>query len=184
MIEVEIKIMVDPDNTEKELINNGFLKDTQVRETDIYFDNAEGDIRDNDTALRIRAVEYIGSGSAMSYITFKGKRCDDISMTRPEYETFVEHPDEMMKILESLGYKPIEPAVVKNRIVYVKGSITACLDKVEGLGDFLELETITNRDTKNVALDRLWEMLEALGYDRKDTTTVSYLTMLQNRLLK
>ncbi|MCR5603675.1 MAG: hypothetical protein K6G27_08240, partial [Lachnospiraceae bacterium] len=59
-----------------------------------------------------------------------------------------------------------------------------CLDKVEGLGDFLELETITNRDTKNVALDRLWEMLEALGYDRKDTTTASYLAMLQNRLLK
>ncbi len=182
MIEVEIKIRVDLGNTEKELINNGFLRDTRVRETDIYFDNATGDIRNKDTALRIRTVENIDSGSSMSYITFKGKRCDDVSMTRPEYETSVLHPVEMIKILESLGYKPVEPAVFKDRTVYVKESITACLDRVEGLGDFLELEIITDKDTANVALDRLWEMLETLGYDRKDTITVSYLTMLQDRL--
>ena len=182
MIEVEIKIRVDLDNTEKALINNGFTRDTRVKETDIYFDNTAGDIRNNDTALRIRSVEYADSDSSMSYITFKGRRCDDVSMTRPEYETSFKHPAEMTKILDSLGYKPVDPAVIKDRIVYVKGSITACLDRVKGLGDFLELEIITGKDSKNVALDRLWEMLEALGYDRKDTTTVSYLTMLQDSL--
>ena len=102
-------------------------------------------------------------------------------MTRPEYETSFEHPAEMIKILKSLGYKPVEPEVTKDRTVYVNGSITACLDRVEGLGDFLELEIITGRDTKNDALDRLWTMLEILGYNRDDTTTVSYLSMLQNR---
>ena len=102
-------------------------------------------------------------------------------MTRPEYETSVEHPAEMIKILESLGYKPVEPIVIKDRTVYVNDNITACLDRVEGLGDFLELEIITDKDTKNDALDRLWVMLELLGYNKDDTTTVSYLTMLQNR---
>ena len=181
MIEVEIKIRANLDEVEKKLINNGFSLDTPVRETDMYFDNTTGDIRGNDTALRIRTVEYPESDSSMSFITFKGKRCDDVSMTRPEYETSVEHPAEMIKILESLGYKPVEPIVIKARTVYVNGSITACLDRVEGLGDFLELEIITGKDTKNDALDRLWTMLEALGYNRDDTTTVSYLTMLQNR---
>ena len=181
MIEVEIKIRADLDEVEKRLVNHGFSLDTPVRETDIYFDNATGDIRGNDTALRIRTVEYPGSDSYMSFITFKGKRCDDVSMTRPEYETSVEHLAEMIKILESLGYKPVEPIVIKDRTVYVNDNITACLDRVEGLGDFLELEIITDKDTKNDALDRLWTMLEALGYNRDDTTTVSYLTMLQNR---
>ena len=181
MIEVEIKIRANLDEAEKRLINNGFLKDTKVRETDIYFDNTAGDIRGNDTALRIRTVEYSDSESSMSYITFKGKRYDDVSMTRPEYETSFEHPAEMIKILKSLGYKPVEPKVTKDRTVCVNGSITACLDRVEGLGDFLELEIITGKDTKNDALDRLWTMLEILGYNRDDTTTVSYLSMLQNR---
>ncbi len=178
MIEVEIKIRVDLDEAEKRLKNNGFSLDTQVKETDIYFDNDTGDIRGNDTALRIRTVEHSDSGSSTSYITFKGNRCDDVSMTRPEYETYVGHSTEMVKILESLGYKPVEPAVVKDRIVYVNGSITACIDRVEGLGGFLELEVMTNKDTKDAALNRLWAMLEALGYNRSDTTTVSYLTML------
>ena len=181
MIEVEIKIRADLDEVEKRLVNHGFSLDTPVRETDIYFDNTTGDIRGNDTALRIRTVEYPGSDSYMSFITFKGKRCDDVSMTRPEYETSVEHPAEMIKIFELLGYNPVEPIVIKDRTVYVNGSITACLDRVEGLGDFLELEIITDKDTKNDALNRLWAMLEALGYNRDDTTTVSYLTMLQNR---
>ena len=79
MIEVEIKIRADLDEVEKRLVNHGFSLDTPVRETDIYFDNATGDIRGNDTALRIRTVEYPGSDSYMSFITFKGKRCDDVS---------------------------------------------------------------------------------------------------------
>lgn len=182
MIEVEIKIRVDICEAANKLKNVGFSKDTQVRETDNYFDNIAGDIRGNDTALRIRTVEYPESDSSKSYITFKGKRCDDVSMTRPEYETYVKHPAEMIKILESLGYKPVEPEVIKDRTIYVNGSVTACLDRVEGLGDFLELEIITDIDSRNDALDRLWKMLELLGYDRDDTTTMSYLTMLQNRL--
>ena len=132
--------------------------------------------------IKIRTIEYPDLGTTESYITFKGSRCDDVSMTRPEYETLVEGPDEMKMILRALGYEPVEPAVIKERTLYVKGSVSACLDRVEGLGDFLELEIMSESESKDDALDHLWEMLGLLGYSRNDTITVSYLTMLQRNL--
>lgn len=180
MIEVEIKIRVDLEDAGQRLINNGFERDEHIRESDTYYDNAAGDIRNKDTALRLRTVEHPDSGSSGSYLTFKGNRFDNVSMTRPEYESFVEQPEEIRLILGSLGYEPVRPAVVKERIIYVKGNVSACLDRVEGLGDFLELEIISDAETKDAALVRLWEELEILGYDRNDTTVLSYLAMLQN----
>ncbi|MCR4658321.1 MAG: class IV adenylate cyclase [Lachnospiraceae bacterium] len=180
MIEVEIKIRADLEDAGQRLLNNGFEKDEYIKESDIYYDNAAGDIRRNDTALRIRTVEYPDSGSSGSYLTFKGNRFDNVSMTRPEYESFVERPEEIRHILGSLGYEPVKPAVNKERTIYVKGTVSACLDRVEGLGNFLELEIITDTETKDAALARLWEELEALGYDRNGTTALSYLSMLQN----
>lgn len=181
MIEVEIKIQTEQTTAEQRLLVNGFEKNECAKETDTYYDNAAGDIRGNDTSLRIRTVDYPDSSLSRSYITFKGNRCDDVSMTRPEYESLIERPDEIKMILKSLGYEPVEPAVIKERSLYVKGSISACLDKVEGLGEFLELEIISENESKDDALVRLWETLELLGYDRDDTITVSYLSMLQNK---
>ncbi len=181
MIEVEIKIRADLEIAKQRLIKSGFEKDAHVRESDTYYDNAAGDIRGNDTALRIRTVEYPDLGTSESYITFKGNRCDDVSMTRPEYESLIKGPDEIKMILKALGYEPVEPAVIKERTLYVKGSVSACLDRVEELGDFLELEIMSESESKDEALDHLWEMLGLLGYNREDTITVSYLTMLQRK---
>lgn len=178
MIEVEIKIRTDLETARQKLIENGFEYDYHVIESDTYYDNDAGDIRGNDTALRIRTVDFPDSGKSESYITFKGNRCDDISMTRPEYESPVGSADDVMRILISLGYKPVEPIVKKERTSYKKGSISACLDRVDGLGDFLELEIMAEDGAKDEALDGLWEMLEILGYKKEDTTNISYLTML------
>ena len=179
MIEVEIKIRTDLESAELKLMNNGFEPDVHVKETDIYFDNVNGDIRGNDTALRIRTIKYPDSAISRSYITYKGNRFDDVSMTRPEYESSISNADDVARILEALGYSPVKPTVIKERSRYVKEDISACLDRVEGLGDFLELEILTDEDTKDAALARLWKTLELLGYDRSETTTVSYLSMLQ-----
>lgn len=181
MIEVEIKIQTDLDTARKRLIENGFEYDDHVRESDTYYDNVEENIRRNDTALRIRMIDFLDSDHSRSYITFKGNRCDDISMTRPEYESLIESPDDVMMILMALGYKPVEPKVIKERTLYVNGSISACLDRVEGLGDFLELEIITGKESKDEALTKLWKMLDILGYKREDTSTISYLSMLQKQ---
>ena len=60
--------------------------------------------------------------------------------------------------------------------------MTACLDSVHGLGDFLELEVLTDREEKRKqALGRIEDILEKLGYKISNTVRTSYLSMLQNQ---
>lgn len=58
--------------------------------------------------------------------------------------------------------------------------MTACLDQVEDLGTFLELEIIVeNNDEKEQALSVLLDLIKRLGYKKEDLIRRSYLSMLQ-----
>lgn len=69
--------------------------------------------------------------------------------------------------------------VEKLRQYYHRDNITACVDAVTNLGDYLELEIIVDEETKReAALDQLEQTLHTLGYSMQDTTRTSYLSML------
>ena len=60
------------------------------------------------------------------------------------------------------------------------GSVTACLDYVHGLGEFLELEVlVSSEEEKDAALTQIENILNSLGYQISDTVRTSYLSMLQ-----
>ncbi|MFQ9748889.1 MAG: class IV adenylate cyclase [Anaerobutyricum soehngenii] len=73
----------------------------------------------------------------------KGRKLDTVSTTRKELETRIDDAETTREILISLGYKRLYP-VTKLRQYYHKGMMTACVDQVEGLGSFLELEILVN----------------------------------------
>ena len=182
MIEVEIKIAVNNMfELENELKREGFVKADLVRETDIYFDNEAGSFRKSDKALRIRQCENMVSNEIISCITYKGPKLDHISMTRKEVEMRIEDAAAGKEILKELGYLPVQP-VVKLRQYFQKENMTACLDQVEGLGDFLELEMIVEGDgEREEALAEIVKMLNVLGYGKEDIIRTSYLSMLQRK---
>ena len=64
-------------------------------------------------------------------------------------------------------------------------SITACVDAVTNLGDYLELEIIVDEEEKReAALDQLEQILHTLGYSMQDTTRTSYLSMFLKKKKK
>lgn len=181
MIEAEMKCKIrDKDAVFRKLLSLGFQEDFHVKETDTYFDNEQGVIRNGDSALRIRETIDLSDGRRLSMITFKGKKMDLTSMTRPEFETEVESADTMEAILNALGYRKVQPVVVKERTQFSLEEMHACLDTVEGLGDFLELEVMVETESeRDDTLIRIEDMLETLGFSLPDTTTTSYLSQLQ-----
>ncbi|MDO4492109.1 MAG: class IV adenylate cyclase [Lachnospiraceae bacterium] len=194
MIEVEIKLKVSsPEVVEQQLRQLGFAYHAAYLQEDSYYDNRDGLIRSDGQALRLRTITACGDGKPSSHtcITFKGKKLDTVSMTRQELETEVGDRFVLDRILQALGYQVIPPSVVKHRKEYVRSgfhlpddnrtqiTMNACLDQVDGLGDFLELEMMTDEDERGMALDCIEEMLHKLGYSICDTTTSSYLSMLQ-----
>lgn len=183
MIEVEVKLPAADLNMIKEkLLKTGFIETAFIEEHDTYFDNEQGDIRANGEALRVRETKDHLTGKSRAQINFKGKKLDARTMTREELETGVENGAVCRMILQAIGYMPAEPEVIKDRTMLQKESVTACLDKVHGLGGFLELEILADsEEKKDAALGKIEDILNSLGYQISDTVRMSYLSMLQNR---
>ncbi len=190
MIEVEIKLPVKSiEEVKAVLLENGFHKDKHIREHDIYFDG-ERHIKDHGEALRIRETTNAETGGTAAQMNFKGQKMDRITMTRRELEMEIGCAEIGINILKAIGFFPVIPEVVKDREMLVCNDITACLDRVKGLGDFLELEILTEEEPLTSgqhgeesikAKKRIEKILHKLGYTMEDTVSVSYLSMLQDK---
>ena len=183
MIEVEIKIPVSDLEREKEgLQRMGFVHEQSLIERDTYFDGGVCGIRKSGQALRVRQIIHCDTGEKISEINFKGKKMDSVSMSRPEYETTVGNGEIAKKIFEAAGFFPVKPVVVKKREMLLCGEMRACLDEVEGLGTFLELEIMAEDESGRApALKKIERILKELGHGMEETTRVSYLTQLLMR---
>lgn len=180
--EIEIKIPVaEPEAVEKRLLAQGFRKTGCIREEDMYYNSTHHDVREHDEALRIRKSTDLLTGRERAQVNFKGKKIDRASMSRSEYETEIGSPDQMEKILSGIGFEPVA-GVCKVRQYLTRGKMTACLDQVENLGDFLELEMLAeDRFLCKKYLDIMQALLEKLGLSMADTVRVSYLGMIMEK---
>ena len=180
--EIEIKIPIeDPERIMKSLVARGFQKNQKVIEEDMYYNSEYHDVRRYDEALRIRKTRDLLTGKTRAQINFKGKKIDQISMSRREYETGIEDPDCMEKILGAIGFIRVA-GVKKTRNYLQRGEMTACLDQVENLGNFLELEVIVRKENlRERFLSQMREILQDLGLSMDNTVRTSYLSMLMGK---
>ena len=105
---------------------------------------------------------------------------DTVSKSRKELETGVSDGLLAEQIFESIGFLKVSPSVIKTRQELTFEDMTACIDRIDGLGAFLELEiVVAHEDEKDAALSKISRVLEQLGYSLKDTIRNSYLALLQ-----
>lgn len=180
--EIEVKIPIEaPEKIKKRLLAMGFQSCEKVIEEDMYYNSEYHDVKKYDEALRIRKTRDLLTGKTKAQINFKGKKIDQISMSRREYETGIEAPDHMEKILEAIGFTRVS-GVKKIRSYLRKGEMTACLDQVEKLGDFLELEVLAEKeDRRETCLSQMKEVLQEAGLSIENSVRTSYLSMLMSK---
>jgi len=95
-----------------------------------------------------------------------------------EYETKVSNPDAVHAILAELGYKP-QVEVKKIRIKCKFKDYEICLDKVDRLGSFVEIEKLVEESTEPDEVQKeLIEVLESLGLSKDDMETRGYDTQV------
>ncbi|MBN2157781.1 MAG: class IV adenylate cyclase [Spirochaetes bacterium] len=129
----------------------------RFKEVDLYMNHPARDFRKTDEALRIRQV----GGRVL--LTYKGPKTGKVSKTRVEEEAAVGDFDTILAIFTSLGFTPVG-SVVKERDLYVMGEIEICIDRVEGLGNFVELE-MKGTDVQG-AERQLFALARELGLNR------------------
>ena len=171
MIEIEVKARADHERIRELLTGLGARAIGVEQHCDTYYNAPHRDFSLTDEALRIRIV------NRHAVLTYKGKKLDAVSKTREEFETDVDG-DTMRSILLSLGF--VESGVVKKtRAVFEFEDLMICLDSVDGLGQFIEVETMVESESDVVLhRTRVFEFLDKLGIGQEDSIRVSYLEML------
>ncbi len=178
MLEVEMKFPVsDFAGVVTRLADWGVLDVLSREDTDQYFNAPDRDFAQTDEALRVRRI------GVANFVTYKGPKLDARTKTRTELEvplgngeTTAQH---FMQLLQHLGYRPVGTVRKRRRIFHVERDgfpLEVCLDEVDGLGRFAELEIQAPEDRLDQARAALLAAAASLGLTTSERR--SYLQML------
>lgn len=176
MYEVELKVRADIDTVRDRLAELAATSRGSVVQEDTYYDAPHRSFPETDEALRIRR-ERAEDGDEQTRVTYKGPLVDDTTKTREEVETAVEHRDRLATIFEQLGFEPAA-TVRKERHQFELDGYTVTLDSVDGLGEFVEVETEATEANLEDAREGAFSVLEDLELDSAERLRTSYLELL------
>ncbi|MBW3542433.1 MAG: class IV adenylate cyclase [Planctomycetes bacterium] len=176
--EVELKFPLDDvARIRRQLDDLGAEAGDEVEQVDRYYAHPSRDFAQTDEALRIRRTGDVNR------VTYKGPIVDKRSKTRREIELRIgENPEDgeqFAELLEALGFRPVRE-VRKRRVahdfMWEKRKLELALDEVDGLGSFLEIETIAKEPDREPARDAILRLAKKLGLENSELR--SYLTLL------
>ncbi|VTS01456.1 class IV adenylate cyclase [Tuwongella immobilis] len=150
------------------------------QEVDQYLNAPDRDFAQTGEAFRLRRI------GADNFLTYKGpKRAAAVKM-REEIEVPVAPGDDgasqILTLLQNLGYRPVFQ-VTKQResfaLEYAGYSVTICCDRVNNLGDFLEIEIVATEFSQPKVEQIIQELAERFDLGKPEPR--SYLRMLLER---
>jgi adenylate cyclase, class 2 len=175
LLEVEAKYRLpDRDRLEAKLAELNAIDHGGRTDVDTYLNAPDRDFAKTDEALRLRRI-----GEKL-LLTYKGPRKDSATKTRREIETPVGQGDAqaatLLQLFESLGYRKVAE-VVKRRhhyeLPYRQFALHVCIDVVEQVGTFVELEIAAEEGDYAEAKEALFATALELGLN--DIEQRSYL---------
>ncbi len=182
MKEIELKAQYDSSKRpelEQYLKEHGFQEVCCFTQQDEYFNHPERDFRITDEALRIRREQH-DNEAVHCCLTYKGTNNSRIGQSRRELETRVEDEHKMRRILLALGFRSAAE-VKKRRKEYKKEDLTVCLDELDGLGSYVEIEVVlpeTETGSESATENRLREFLSELSFIRPAIEPLTYLELV------
>lgn len=180
-IEVEQKFRVaDLPALEARLAELGAVPGEDHVQVDCYYAHPQRDFATTDEALRLRRV------GSHNYITYKGPKLDASTKTREEIELALPAGDDgavdSARLLEALSFRPVAEVRKRRRhfaLTWEGRELGVCLDRIEELGDFVELEIVVGGEELAAARDAVASLarrLELTAAERR-----SYLELLLAR---
>jgi len=107
------------------------------------------------------------------FLTYKGAE-SKIDGVWEEYEFNIDNEIMAEAMLKAMGLEKIIE-VKKNRVEYKLDDLTICLDTIEGLGCFIEIESQNDND---IDKDKLKKIMDKLNIKENQIAHKGYVTML------
>jgi adenylate cyclase class 2 len=177
--EVEVKYRsAEHDRVRRQLLARGAVEEMPIAQEDVYLSHPSRDFAATNEALRLRRT------GDENRITYKGPRHSGPTKTREEIEIPLapkgeEAFQQLLRLFENLGFRPAATIRKRRSTFHLSDSSAAfevALDRAEGLGDFVEIETIVaERSDLPEAQSAVLSLAREL--DLKDVEPRSYLRM-------
>ena len=178
--EVELKYAVaDKVKLLEKLRQFGLHFGDAVEEHDIFYQHPVKDYAATDECLRIRhrAGEY--------KITYKGPKVDRETKTRREIELPLTNDaktaEQWDALLQAIGFRAVAELRKTRRtadLFYQGEKYVLTFDHIDGLDDFIELETITGQDRLDDARKHIQSLAATLGLSNPIQNSYLELTQL------
>lgn len=178
MREIEIKAKLNNySEIEKKIESLGCKIIKKVEQIDSIFiekNKYYNELKRGDRVLRIRKE------NGKNIFTLKISQSNELDCI--EENVVVEDDKKLEIIIDYLGYKKIL-TISKKRKTCKYNNYKICLDRVEGLGDFIEIEQILeyNDSTGNEQAELKSFLNKLFGVDTDDIITQGYDTLLLNK---
>ena len=180
--EVERKFwLTNPADTESKIAALDVTIGESVEQIDRYFSHPARDFGKTDEALRTRRV------GSRNFLTYKGARIDSTTKTRRELELALpegsEWSDNFETLLGLVGFEPVMTVRKTRRKAMCQWEgyeVEICLDEIDQLGSFIELEITSDLEGLEQTKAALASLAKHLELTRSEKR--SYLELLMNQL--
>lgn len=178
-IEVEIKVPVGKkvfDRVRERLKKNSKFLNSSY-EIDKYFNAPHRNFLGKKHPTEYLRVRTESSGGYFTYknvhLNSKGEKTHS-----DEYETEIKDTSQVEKILKILNFDNYLTVDKKRETYTYKGQFEIALDKVKGLGYFIEIEALKNFRSNETALQRIYSFAKELGIDTAKRDNNGYVLLL------
>lgn len=166
-MEIEVKFRVQFERVKEKIEKLGAEFAGEEVQEDLYFSLPPRHL------LRIRRIVNLGQ-NILGYKYIQDERNEEFDEIEVEVNDF----ENMREILKRLGFRE-DVWVKKHRLVYKLGDVTFELNRVEELGDFLDIEVIS--DDIGYAKRRIWDIAALLGLREGDVEPRLYQELLEEK---
>lgn len=177
MIEIELKARLSNKNeVEQKLVKMGCTWSAICVQNDTIYKNNDNDGVTNSLIFRIREC------GIQKILTLKAF-AEDTNVAE-EFELYISDCEKMEQILQILGFFPKETVKKQRKITAYKG-FNICIDEVDQLGSFIEIEKMaeSDNDKKNVCQE-IEKMLHDLNIPQKEIVKKKYYEMITDLKIK
>lgn len=178
MYEVELKFPVaDVGPIVSQIAAWGAIPGSEQIQVDQYFNHPARDFAQTNEAFRLRRI------GEENRLTYKGPVLDTRAKMRREIEFPIaagaSAAEQCREMLVLLGFRPVRE-VRKRRVPFqfseAGREFEIAVDLVEGLGSFIEIESLAGEADRGAARDAILELAERLDLSQPEPR--SYLSML------
>ncbi|MDR1964683.1 MAG: class IV adenylate cyclase [Planctomycetaceae bacterium] len=186
MYEVEMKFRVtNIELFEEHLKTLGGELGPMVEEVDQFYQHPQRDFLVTDECLRLRR-RRLPNGVEEKFLTYKGPKMDRETKTRREIEIRLGLEEPWELILDVLGFRATKEMVrkfrrcsellISDQLVVVVLDFLPELEKRDGVGTFVELETIASESDWELKRELIINLSKEFGFS--ESVRTSYLDLL------